>query len=237
MLRACIVASIINHGHDNMLMGLVDKLLLCPEIARVIVTHNLPEKTNRITDPRIYWRSNPKPLGYGANQNAAYGLLEAPYFCILNPDIKIKENPFPKLLEKFSLPKVALVGPQIVSPDGQVEDSVRRFPTLRSLSLKALGKDDGTYKDEVPYPDWIAGMFMLFRSDVFHQIGGFDERYFLYYEDVDICWRLKKNGYQIKINPNVQVIHDARRKSRKNWRYACWHLSSMLRFLIKSKSF
>ena len=79
-------------------------------------------------------------------------------------------------------------------------------------------------------------MFMIFRSDVFREIGGFDEKFFLYYEDVDICWRLRQKGYEIKLIPSVEVIHDARRESRKNWRYARWHLASMARYLIKARA-
>lgn len=155
---------------------------------------------------------------------------------MLNPDICLKENPFPELIASFSNPKVALVAPKIITPEGQVEDSVRKFPTLRSLVSKAVGGSNGTYSALNSSPDWVAGMFMIFRSDVFREIGGFDEKFFLYYEDVDICWRLRQKGYEIKLIPSVEVIHDARRESRKNWRYARWHLASMARYLIKARA-
>jgi GT2 family glycosyltransferase len=75
-------------------------------------------------------------------------------------------------------------------------------------------------------------MFMLFKPDLFSAVDGFDERYHLYYEDVDICARLKIAGYRIMACPTVSVIHSARRESHRNLRYMKWHLQSMLRFFL-----
>jgi GT2 family glycosyltransferase len=215
---------------------LVVELLGCPEVERVVVTQNIAEGLELPPLEKISLIKNPKPNGYGANQNAAFSISENTFFCVLNPDIHIKTNPFPELLASFSNPKVALVAPKIITPEGQVEDSVRKFPTFRSLACKAFGGSNGTYSELNSSPDWVAGMFMLFRSDLFREIGGFDEKFFLYYEDVDICWRLRQKGYEIKFVPSVEVIHDARRESRKNWRFARWHLASMARYLIKAKA-
>ena len=73
-------------------------------------------------------------------------------------------------------------------------------------------------------------MFMVFRASVFEQIGGFDENYFLYYEDVDICSRLWLEGYLLQTEKNTSIVHDAQRESRSNIRYFRWHIESMLRF-------
>jgi GT2 family glycosyltransferase len=80
--------------------------------------------------------------------------------------------------------------------------------------------------------DWVAGMFIVFRSDAFRSVGGFDERYFLYYEDVDICRRLGAAGASVIYEPGAEVIHDARRASRRELRRAVHHLSSAVRFLV-----
>ena len=74
-------------------------------------------------------------------------------------------------------------------------------------------------------------MFMVFRTGVFKELGGFDERYFLYYEDVDLCLRLRHAGYEVILLPQVSAIHDARRQSHRNLRYLVIHASSLLRFL------
>ena len=83
------------------------------------------------------------------------------------------------------------------------------------------------------YPDWVAGMFMVLRSETFRAAGGFDEGYFLYYEDVDLCWRLQRSGLRAALLPTVRAIHDARRSSHRKLRYLLWHGKSMLRFFAK----
>ena len=204
------------------------------------MTQTIPEDIALPCSEKIILQINSKPKGYGANQNAAFLNSQAPFFCVLNPDISLKENPFPSLLSHFSDDRVALVGPKILSPEGAEEDSARREPTFRNLVLKALGQDNGTYspkeRSNVLHPDWLAGMFLLMRREVLSKIGGFDEKYFLYYEDVDLCKRLHLSGYEIIQDRSAEVTHDARRASRKNWGHARWHLASMMRYLLEYRA-
>ncbi len=81
--------------------------------------------------------------------------------------------------------------------------------------------------------DWVAGMFMLFRSDAFRAARGFDERFFLYYEDVDLCRRLRRLGHSCVFQPEASVIHDARRASRRNLRLMGIHAASAVRYLVR----
>jgi len=235
-----VTASIVSHGHGIMVRGLVEDLLGCPEVSQVVVTQNVPEKTEYPKDGRVTIIRNDKPQGYGANQNAVFSSASSPFFCVLNPDIRLKENPFLQLLKAFDEPSVALVAPKIISPDGSEEDSARKFPTARDLICKAFGRHDGTCADKpesgLMYPDWLAGMFLLLRTEAFKKVGGFDEKFFLYYEDVDLCWRLRRDGFQVVQDRSVSVVHDARRESRRNLRFARWHLASMARYLIKTRN-
>jgi hypothetical protein len=90
----------------------------------------------------------------------------------------------------------------------------------------------------VPFsPDWVAGMFMLFRNELFREIGGFDERYFLYYEDVDLCFRLRQHGYDVVLVPDARAAHFAQRQSHRNPRYLLWHVRSLVRFLLSRGRF
>jgi len=79
----------------------------------------------------------------------------------------------------------------------------------------------------------VAGMFMAFRADAFRTANGFDERFFLYYEDVDICRRLRSRGFSVVYEPRAAVIHDARRASRHNPRLMAIHAASALRYLLR----
>ncbi len=232
-----VTASIVSHGHGKMVAGLAEDLLACAEVSRILITQNIAEDAAYPFDPRVEVRRNKAPRGYGANHNAALADATTPFVCVLNPDIRLQGNPFPALLRSFDDQSTALSAPKIIGPGGETEDSARRFPTVFSLAAKAFAKDDGTYSDttDVLNPDWLAGMFLLMRREAFAKVGGFDEGFYLYYEDVDLCWRLRRAGYQIVQDRTVVVTHDARRASRRSLSFAKWHLTSMVRYLFKTR--
>ena len=233
-----LTASIVSHGHGKMVAGLAEDLLACAEVSRILITQNIAEDAAYPFEPRVEVRINKAPRGYGANHNAALTDATTPFVCVLNPDIRLQGNPFPALLRSFDDQSTALSAPKIVSPDGVTEYSARRFPTVFSLAAKAFGGHDGTYYDttsSVINPDWLAGMFLFMRREVFAKVGGFDEKFYLYYEDVDLCWRLRRAGYHIVQDRSVSVMHDARRESRRSLRFAKWHLASMARYLFKTR--
>ncbi len=236
--HSSVTASIVSHGHGRMVADLAADLLQCPEVSRIVITHNIPEDEAYAAVARIEVRRNRITRGYGANQNAALLDATTPFVCVLNPDIRLTGNPFPALLDVLRDEQVGVCAPVTVTANGAIEDSARRFPTLTGLLGKALGIADGTYAgaQERENPDWLAGMFMLFRSSAFRLVGGFDENFFLYYEDVDVCRRLRSAGFKIVQDRSVSAMHAARRQSRHNWRFACWHLASMWRYLVKNRA-
>lgn len=230
-----VAVSIVSHGHGEMVNRLVEQIAACPEVGQIILTRNIPEATPLPSGYPCDVIENAAPKGFGANHNAAFRLCRQPYYCVLNPDIELIGNPFPGLIEHAVHQAGVVVAPLILAPDGGVEDSARRFPTVVSLARKVLGGHDGRYRlvrDEPPRDvDWAAGMFLLFSSSNYQRLGGFDERYFLYYEDVDICARAWRSGMKVTVVPSVSAIHDARRDSHRSLRHMRWHLASMLRFL------
>ncbi len=232
-----IAVSIVSHGQGDMVEKLVASLLLCHEVRQIIVTQNIPEAVNLPVEERVQLIDNAVPRGFGANHNSAFEFCRQPFFCVLNPDITLIDNPFLTLIKVMRASGATLTAPLILSPKGRVEDSVRRFPTISSLCSKGLGGKDGRYSialnDPSFYPEWVAGMFMLFRSESFSSLKGFDESFFLYYEDVDICVRLWKAGMRIVVCTTVSVIHDARRASRHEFQHMKWHAVSMLKYFWK----
>ena len=234
-----IAVSIVSHGHGAMVDRLITQLQSCPEVSQIVLTRNIPEVTESVYPDSVSVIENAAPSGFGANHNAAYRRCSEPYYCVLNPDIELDGNPFPVLLACLEASGAAVAAPLILSPEGNVEDSVRHFPTVGSLLRKALLGDDGNYAIDINapslFPDWAAGMFMLFRAAEFAVLGGFDDRYFLYYEDVDICKRAWQAGMKVVVCPSVHAIHAARRASRKNLRHMRWHLASMLRYLWRHR--
>lgn len=206
----------------------------------VILTKNVPEQFPFALEDFPYpitLLESASPKGFGANHNAAFRIAKGERFCVMNPDIRLPQNPFPILLEEIERRGAAVIAPVVLSPMGRVEDSIRRFPTPLSLVAKFLGRGDGRYplvaSRETFSVDWVGGMFMLFRAEDYRAVGGFDEDFFLYYEDVDICARLWKAGRRVLACPRAQVVHDAQRTSRRDLRYMRWHAASMARYLGK----
>lgn len=229
--------SIVSHRHGALVHDLLRDIERCCTGVEVLLTVNVEEalafdSTSFAFPLRII--RNVRARGFGANHNAAFTRAAGNYFCVLNPDIRLNENPFPPLIAILAEEKVGVAVPRIVSPGGEIEDSARRFPTLWVIARKALtGAQHHDYEvTNAPlHPDWVAGMFMLFRSEVFRRLAGFDERYFLYYEDVDLCMRLRRLGLEVVLEPKAEALHDARRASRNSLRHLYWHVRSMARFL------
>jgi N-acetylglucosaminyl-diphospho-decaprenol L-rhamnosyltransferase len=232
--QVCI--SIVSHGHGSMVGLLVERLLTFPEVGQIIVTLNIFESLTIPHDRRVSLITNQSPKGFGENHNAAFSKCHMNYFCPLNPDIEFIENPFPILLPILIINDAALVAPRIIAPDGSTEDSLRYFPTFLSLLKKLLFNNKGRIPEktlsERNHTDWVAGMFMLFQTNEFKLLGGFDSRFFLYYEDVDICARIWRSNKKILVCPTLSVIHDARRDSRKKVKHLYWHFCSLTRYFI-----
>jgi hypothetical protein len=178
---------------------------------------------------------NKAPTGFAANHNQAFSHATGRYFCVMNPDIRFSSNPFQALLACCDDPTAGVLAPLVLSASGAVEDSARRFPSPFRILCKAFGNCQGpdyAIGDIPIYPDWVAGMFMLFPRAVFERLGGFDEHYFLYYEDVDICARSRLAGYQVLLCPQASVAHHAQRSSHRDLKFRRLHLRSMARFFL-----
>jgi GT2 family glycosyltransferase len=241
-----LTVSVVSHGQGAVLTPLLDQLGKLAEAVplQVIVTENLPRHPTAISESAVRgygfdFIGNVSPKGFGENHNAAFSRCRTLYFCVLNPDLILDGNPFQPLTRQLAQqPGIAV--PTIVSPNGAVEDSVRRLPTVTRLLGRVMARVRGV-KCPPDYPagmdvevDWAAGMFMVFNSDVYRELGGFDERFHLYCEDVDICLRSWLRGRQVVRLANVKVLHDARRDSHRQLRYLLWHLGSFFRLFTSA---
>lgn len=242
MHKSKLTLSIVSHGH----MFYVHRLL--DDIARfkrddidVVLTLNLPEelsfKPENLPFPfRLI--KNISPKGFAANHNHAFRMSEGENFVILNPDIRLLENPFDALLAMLADNRNCIAAPLIVNGLGAIEDSARRFPTPYLLVKKLAGKvfnfslrqEVVPFKDELLMPDWVAGMFIVVPRAIYETLQGLNEYYFLYYEDVDFCARARLAGCEILVNQRVKVVHEAQRDSHRNGRYLMWHMKSAAKF-------
>jgi N-acetylglucosaminyl-diphospho-decaprenol L-rhamnosyltransferase len=237
-----ISVSIVSHLQAHLLYALLGDLDQYCETypLEVVLTLNLPETlsfdVNGFDFPVIV-QENQVPKGFAANHNQAFATSSGQFFCVLNPDVRLIDDPFPALLACLQSGGVGVVAPMVVDEQGRTEDSARRFPTPFKIICKVFGGCSGAdyeMKGEIIYPDWVGGMFLLFPRAIFEKLTGFNQRFHLYYEDVDLCVRLKLQGYEVVLCPMVRVIHEARRDSHRKLKYLVWHLSSMMRYFCSS---
>jgi N-acetylglucosaminyl-diphospho-decaprenol L-rhamnosyltransferase len=238
-----LLISIISHKQANMVLTLLkDIQQFClhrnPEVVVTINTEEPIPFVEQDFDFKIRMIRNKYPKGFGANHNAAFQLSPSRFFCILNPDVRLIQDPFLLLSHLTDDGRIGVVSPLIVNRDHKVEDSARKLPTpfrliKRMVTQKKEGKLDYNIR-KTTYPDWVAGIFMIFSSSVFAALNGFDERFFLYFEDVDLCSRLRLKDYHIVFDPSVTLIHEARRESHRKLQYLLWHMVSGIRFFSSS---
>ncbi|MDP2827039.1 MAG: glycosyltransferase [Sulfuricellaceae bacterium] len=225
--------SIVSHGQGILVISLLDDLArLCRSQIEIILTLNTSETIS------FSLKNYPFPVrvvknaaiqGFGTNHNSAFQLATGALFCVLNPDVRLGFDPFPALLSCLKQWDAGVVAPMVCNEQGEPEDSARTFPSLGSILWKVMsGKRP---RLETRFPDWVAGMMMLFPSNVFDLLGGFDEHYFLYYEDVDICARLHLAHKLVAYCPEAVIQHEARRSSHRHPVYLAHHMASLARFL------
>jgi GT2 family glycosyltransferase len=237
-----ILVSIVSHGHGKHVENLLNDLALQGnhEFVTVILRLNKPEATeafDRSWPFPLEIQRNQKAQGFSANHNATFrqfgstGL--ARFFCVLNPDIRLAAGTMGSLLDCFdSNAWAALIAPQVLAPDGRMEANARPLPSPVEIFQKGLARLIG-FEQQEKHTDgwnWFAGMFMLFDVAAFQRVGGFDEQYFLYYEDVDICCRFRLAGLRLCFCPEVTVVHTAQRGSHRHIGLFVRHLSSAARF-------
>jgi N-acetylglucosaminyl-diphospho-decaprenol L-rhamnosyltransferase len=234
--------SIVSHSHKYYVNRLIKDLAnVGRQDFEVILTLNLPEEllfnaAELPFDLKIIQNSAPK--GFAANHNAAFAVSQSDVFVIMNPDIKLLDNPFDVLLSFLASHPRSICAPLIVNQYGHLEDSARHFPSPVLLFKKLLAKLRGyklvakpvPVRGDVLMPDWVAGMFIVVPRAIYQNLHGLSERYHMYYEDVDFCARVRQAGYDIAVCTRTTVIHEAQHDSHRKLRYLMWHLTSALKF-------
>ncbi len=220
--------------------------LPAPKLRRVMLIINKPELDEGVVFADVALAAklnlhivrNSHPLGFGANHNQAfrtcvdlYGKHGARLFCVLNPDIELPSTGVANidlvaaLSDALAQPGVGLAYPKQVDSRGNAADFERALATPQAIVLRQLGLGEIKPGSGV---DWVNGACMAFRADVFATLGGFDERYFMYCEDVDICLRLQLAGHMMT-RVDASVVHHTHRRTLKNFQHLAWHLRSLLR--------
>ena len=199
--------------------------------------------------PKVRIHRNKDIKGFGANNNYGFYLAKGEYIFICNPDIIVLPNAINNLFRFYkTYPHIGILCPQLLNTDKSYQASVRKFHTFKILVTRLLtkAKDTSTNKiirnylmidldrDKIQPIDWALGAAMFMHRNVYKKLCGFDERFFLYVEDVDLCLRAWLSGLPVIYNPQSVMIHDhQRRSSRIINKYFFYHCRSMMYFLYK----
>ena len=201
--------------------------------------------------PRARLIENRSNFGFAAAANIGIRATEAPYVLLLNPDAEIVSGTLASLVKVADdRPDAGAVGPLVRNPDRTIQPSARRVPrTFEALMHAFLGPVapgntwtraytladwDRTTEREV---EWISGSAMLLRRRALHDVGVFDERYFMYVEDVDLCTRLRRSRWTVLFSPELEVIHEIGVSARgQPRRMAREHSRSIYRYFSKHRA-
>ncbi len=232
-----IVFSVVSHGQSSLVNSLLDdfRRLNFNEV-EIIITLNTQEDESKynLSDLNVKVVKNNFPRGFGENHNRALLGSAKKYFFVINPDIRLNSLDVDDLLSSFDDFSVGAVAPMVLNPSGFIEQNARKFPTVVEIFRKNLFRLNSVGYAITSGPmvvDWVAGMFVVYRGSAYKLVNGFDQRrFFMYYEDVDICRRLRLMGATVILESRVSVIHDAQRASHKKLKYFFWHLKSALRY-------
>lgn len=201
----------------------------------VILVDNGSPRQDQLTWLRNRWEDKvtfvalDKNYGYHDGNEAGFKIAKGEYLLTLNPDTEIQENTINLMLEYMdNTPNVGILGPQLIYPDGVIQDSYRRFMNITDQVIKRL-----KILHTIPYfkkrmfkflmwnenpneeldVDWMIGGFMMFRGTALQEIDGFDNRYFLFMGDTDVCREMWKHGWRVVYYPKAKATHQKSRLS------------------------
>ncbi len=249
---------VVNHNHDKYLEKCFCSILEHQgniQIEMILVDNvNSPRISKMMTArfPDVKVIQNKKRMGFAANCNLGFKNSQGRNILFLNPDVELIKGTLGDLLKKMQeKPKVGVVCAELLNPDLTPQYSIRQFPTLaaiffRGFKLGALFPNAPIYKNYLMADkdrsqtfeiDWGLGAFLMFTRERYEEMELMDERFTMYYEDVDLCYRLKLAGYKNYFMPDVQVVHDYQRDSAKKLfsKLKFQHIKSILYFFWKHK--
>ena len=220
LLRRCLTSIQTNQGDLLLEVIVVDNASIDDSVVMV-----------RREFPGIRLIASQENLGYtGGNNRGAYEATGR-YLLIFNPDTEIVGQALQRMVAYLDeQPQVGVVGPQLLYPDGSIQSSRRRFPQLttaffsgtpltwRFFPNNKFAREHtmtNTSDQETQPVDWLVGAALMIRREAWQEVGLFDEGYFMYFEEVDWCYRCRQAGWEIHYLPVAQIIHDEHKAANK----------------------
>ena len=243
-----ITASIVIYKENfKVLEKAMDSFLGSTLSKKLYIIDNSPSNVfkNKIQNDSVEYIYSDKNIGFGKGHNSILPKLtiENKYHLILNPDVSFDPEILEKLVLKMeSSESLSMIAPRVLNTNNELLHTARRYPSLFELIFRFLGvfkkfTTTGEYKNQNHKksfsPDFVQGSFMLFKTEDLLRLNGFDNRFFMYMEDVDICKRIDQLGKKKLFYPKVEIIHTHRKGSSKSIKLFIIHISSIIKYFMK----
>lgn len=241
-----ITASIVLYNQDlKTLQKTVDSFLKTPLKKKLFLIDNSQKPTlkKHFNQTEIEYIFVGKNIGFGKAHNLVLDKINSDFHLILNPDIEFNPTVITSLIKELNTQtKVSFITPKVLYPDKRHQYICRKHPTFldlinRKIKISKKNISNNEYRNQDLeksfYPDFIHGCFMLFKTQDFKDLKGFDERYFLYMEDADICRKIDKSGKKKCYFPKVEIVHQHQKGSSKNIKLFFYHFSSAIKYFLK----
>jgi len=240
-------AVVVSHRNRDDLERLLP--VLAPQVDELVVVANVADSVGAVPESAVLLE-NERPRGFGANVNRGVAHTTAELVCTVNPDAVPRPDAV-AVLRSFleSCPRAGVAGPRMLYPDGTVQPSRRRFPTVAGTlvrrtpvrllfdpyRLQQRHYHLGDVPSEPVEADWMLGGFLMLRRAMLDELGGFDEGFFLYGEDIDLCYRAARAGWDRWYVPAAVVEHEHQAVTDRRFltRRTLWHWRGILRFVRK----
>ncbi|WP_397445132.1 glycosyltransferase [Polaribacter sp. R77954] len=247
-ITACIV--LYNENLEE-LTKTINSFLSVPLQKKLFLVDNTAEMRfqNIFNNEEIEYIAIGKNIGFGPGHNVVIDKIKetSNFHLILNPDVSFSKTVIPNLIQELKNDvTLAMIAPKVLFPTGEHQYSCRRYPRffeligrrfnfLRPFFTSKISR--GKYKDKDLsnpfYAEYLAGCFHLYKTDDFIKLKGFDERYFLYMEDVDICKKVDAIGKNKMYYPKEEIVHVLKRGSLKNLTLFFRHSTSAIKYFLK----
>lgn len=246
--------AIVSHGHDDYIINNSQLVSISHlDNVNVVIKDNigsqkLQKYCKRIGFEYIGFRLG---LGFGENNNEIFricnsnGMVDDDWFLVVNPDVALNLSSFNQLMNVLNGESNQLFTVNLFNDETYVssEDSLRYFPKWSNVPSMFLGKPvnpsyDKTLLKDKSSVEWASGAFLIFKASLYKELNGFSSKYFMYFEDVDICYRARhQKGQPVIYLKNIHAVHSGAYANRNLFsKHFRWYLMSLFRFLIGKSS-
>jgi len=247
-----ITGSIVTYNNSKSeIRNVISSFLSCKEKVKLFIVDNSKKNSLKTlcNDERIEYIFNNANLGYGAAHNIAFKKafsIASEYHIVINPDITFEFSVIDSLYKKVkNNSSIGLITPKILYPNGQTQFLCKLIPTPYNLIIRRFIpfikiKEKINFKYELKFFDYnseakvpiLSGCFMFLNTEILKKVNGFDERFFMYMEDVDLSRRISEIS-DVVFYPSCSIIHTYKKESYYNWKLLIYHLFSAIKYFNK----